>query len=78
VSAPTETAPAPSRLVDLPTAAAELGVTTRTARRWIDCGRLAGYRVGVRSVRVDRDDLVALKAALETPRRIASTEGGAR
>ncbi|MEP7193046.1 MAG: helix-turn-helix domain-containing protein [Actinomycetota bacterium] len=38
-------------------AAARVGVSTRTLRRWIATGQLAGYRMGPRLLRVDPDDV---------------------
>ncbi|MBJ7324838.1 MAG: helix-turn-helix domain-containing protein [Rhodococcus sp.] len=41
------------KLVSISAAAAELGVSDRTVRRYIAAGRLKGYRVGQRMIRVD-------------------------
>jgi excisionase family DNA binding protein len=38
-------------------AAARVGVSTKTVRRWIASGQLAGYRMGPRLLRVDPDDV---------------------
>jgi len=38
-------------------AAARAGVSTKTLRRWIASGQLAGYRMGPRLLRVDPDDV---------------------
>ena len=38
-------------------AAARVGVTTKTVRRWIASGQLAGYRIGPRLLRIDPDDV---------------------
>jgi excisionase family DNA binding protein len=38
-------------------AAARVGVSTKTIRRWIASGQLAGYRMGPRLLRVDPDDV---------------------
>jgi len=38
-------------------AAARVGVSTKTVRRWIASGQLAGYRMGSRLLRVDPDDV---------------------
>jgi excisionase family DNA binding protein len=38
-------------------AAARVGVSTKTLRRWIASGQLAGYRMGPRLLRVDPDDV---------------------
>lgn len=41
------------KLVSISVAAAELGVSERTIRRYIAAGKLRGYRVGARLIRVD-------------------------
>lgn len=38
-------------------AATRVGVSTKTLRRWIASGQLAGYRMGPRLLRVDPDDV---------------------
>jgi len=38
-------------------AAARVGVSTKTVRRWIASGQLAGYRIGPRLLRIDPDDV---------------------
>jgi excisionase family DNA binding protein len=38
-------------------AAARVGLSTKTVRRWIASGQLAGYRMGPRLLRVDPDDV---------------------
>ena len=44
-----------------PSAAAEhLGVTDRTIRNYVAAGRLTGYRLGKRAVRLDLDEVDAL------------------
>jgi len=45
------------RLSALPAAAEACDVSTRTIRRWISAGRLTGYRVGPRLIKVDLDEL---------------------
>lgn len=50
----------------LSSAAQRAGVSERTIRRWIAHGRLAGYRVGPRLLRVDRAELDALFAVIPT------------
>lgn len=53
-------------VVDLPVrptikqCAAHWGVSEKTVRRYIAEGRLTAYRVGLRSIRVDRDSVLAL------------------
>jgi excisionase family DNA binding protein len=48
---------APQRLVSLATGAAYADISTRTLRRYISQGRLTGYRVGPRLVKVDLSEL---------------------
>jgi excisionase family DNA binding protein len=51
----------PSRRLGRITLAAEyLGVSDKTVRRMIASGRLTGYRVGNRIIRVDLDEVEAL------------------
>ena len=38
-------------------AAARVGLSTKTVRRWIASGQLPGYRMGPRLLRVDPDDV---------------------
>lgn len=45
------------RLISISAAAAELGVCDRTIRRYLASGRLKGYRVGGRMIRVDAAQL---------------------
>lgn len=52
--------------VSLAQASEHVGVSERTIRRWIADGRLAGYRVGPRLLRVDRAELEALFSAIPT------------
>lgn len=52
--------------VSIAQASEHVGVTERTIRRWIADGRLAGYRVGPRLLRVDHAELEALFSALPT------------
>jgi excisionase family DNA binding protein len=60
------------RLESLANAADYAGVTTRTMRRYIASGRLIGYRVGPRLIRIDLDELEAML------RPIPTTGGDAR
>ena len=54
-------------------ASEHVGVSGRTIRRWIAEGRLAGYRVGPRLLRVDRAELEALYSAIPTAIRRGSS-----
>jgi excisionase family DNA binding protein len=47
------------RLASIPVAAESADVSTKTIRRWIAQGRVAGYRVGPRLIKVDLDELEA-------------------
>jgi excisionase family DNA binding protein len=48
------------QLVSLADAAAYATISVRTVRRYIASGRLAGYRVGPRLIRVDLEELESL------------------
>jgi excisionase family DNA binding protein len=61
----------PKRLGSLPDASTHLGVSTKTIRRWIDEGKLTGYRVGERFIRVDMDEVERLSEQMPKPRRSA-------
>lgn len=54
------------RLVSIAKAAEAQDVSTRTMRRWIAQGRIRGYRVGPRLVKVDLDDLDRLARRIPT------------
>jgi excisionase family DNA binding protein len=56
----------PRQLITLSAAAEQLGVCTRTIRRWISEGELRAYRVGPRILRVDQADLDKLLRPLPT------------
>ena len=49
-------------------AAARVGVSTKTVRRWIAAGHLSGYRVGPRLLRVDPDELDRMLTVIPTAR----------
>jgi excisionase family DNA binding protein len=50
----------PQRLESLTVAAKYANVSTRSLRRYIAAGRLRGYRVGPRLIKVDIADLEAI------------------
>lgn len=52
------------RLISIADAAAELGVCDRTVRRYLASGRLKGYRVGGRLIRVDAAQLDSVLSPL--------------
>jgi excisionase family DNA binding protein len=53
-------APNSQRLGSLNAAAEYAGVHVKTVRRWISEGRLTGYRLGPRLIKVDLDQLDAM------------------
>lgn len=54
------------RYASIANAAELLDVNPKTIRRWISAGRLTGYRVGPRIIRVDLTELEALARAVPT------------
>jgi excisionase family DNA binding protein len=48
------------------TAAEQYGVSEKTIRRWIATGRLTGYRVGPRLLKIDLDELDDLARPIPT------------
>lgn len=48
------------RLSSIQVAADTYDVSTRTVRRWIADGRITGYRVGPRLIKVDLDEMAAI------------------
>lgn len=56
------------RLVSLAAAAAYADVSTRTLRRYISHGRLTGYRVGPRLIKIDLNELDELARPIPTAR----------
>ncbi len=61
----------PRRLIPTEDAAERLGVSKKTIVRWIKAGRLTGYRVGPRYIRVDANELETAMV-----RRIPTEAGG--
>ncbi|WP_141013155.1 helix-turn-helix domain-containing protein [Nocardioides sambongensis] len=57
---PTTAATPQKRLRNLTVAAEYFDVTPRTVRQWIADGRLTGYRVGAKHVRVDMNEVEAM------------------
>ena len=55
-----------SRLISLAEAAEHYSVSTKTIRRWISDGRLEGYRVGPRLLRVRVESLDSATRKLAT------------
>lgn len=62
----------PKRLAPLSRAAEHLAVSVDTIRKYITDGRLTGYRLGPRELRVDMDEVEALPKAVPRPTRNAS------
>lgn len=62
------------RYVTLKVGADYLSVTEQTIRRYIADGVIPGYRIGKRSLRIDRHDLDALLTPVPSARR----RGGSR
>lgn len=58
-------------LLSLRDAADEVGVCVKTLRRWIADGRLIGYRLGPRAIRIDAAELRSLAQPLDRPNTIA-------
>ena len=48
------------RLASIPVAAEQYGISDKTLRRYIAAGRVNGYRLGPRLLRVDLDELESL------------------
>lgn len=49
----------PDNLVTIKDAAAQIGVHPRTIRRWITAGRISGWRLGPRMMRVNLSEVLA-------------------
>lgn len=58
-----------SRYITLKAGAELLSITEQSLRRYMAEGRIPGYRLGKRSLRVDRHDLVALLTPVPTAGR---------
>jgi excisionase family DNA binding protein len=63
-----QTATTPKRLRSIAVGAEYADVSTKTIRRYIADGRLTGYRIGPRLVKIDLDDLDALVRRIPTIR----------
>jgi excisionase family DNA binding protein len=55
-----------SRMVSIATAAEQLEVSQLTIRRWIAAGKITGYRVGPKLIRIDLDELDQLAQQIPT------------
>lgn len=58
-----------TRYISIGDAAEYLSVTDRTVRNFIAEGRLTGYRIGRRTIRVDRTEVDALLTPIPTAAR---------
>ncbi|MDM4141380.1 MULTISPECIES: helix-turn-helix domain-containing protein [Mycobacterium] len=47
--------------ISIAQAAAVFGLSHKTIRRWLAEGRISGYRLGKRAIRIDRDSLLAVQ-----------------
>jgi excisionase family DNA binding protein len=65
------TKPPPRRLASIAAAADYADISVRTIRRYIAEGRLTGYRVGPRLVKVDLADLDKLARPIPTAGDVA-------
>ncbi|MBA2559759.1 MAG: helix-turn-helix domain-containing protein [Propionibacteriales bacterium] len=65
---PQTTKAARRTLVSINETATHLGCTTRTIRRYIAEGRLTGYRLGPRLVRLDLSEVESLLRPIPTAR----------
>ena len=61
----------PRRWASLTAGAEHIGVSDKTMRRMIASGRVTGYRVGPRLIRVDLNELDALLAPIPTAGAVA-------
>ncbi len=59
-------APTPRRLQSITASAEYVGCNPRTIRRYIAAGRITGYRMGPRLIRVDLTELDALLRPIPT------------
>ncbi|MQA85615.1 MAG: hypothetical protein GEV03_13550 [Streptosporangiales bacterium] len=65
----------PRRLTSVDNAAHYADVSSRTIRRYIADGRLTGYRVGPRLIKVDLDELDRIARPIPTAGRPQSLPG---
>jgi excisionase family DNA binding protein len=65
MSTPARISETPQR-VSLIVAAGALGCSTKTVRRYIAEGRLTGYRMGPRLIRIDLNEIDALLSPIPT------------
>ena len=66
MSTPNQISKPPVQRASIAAAANALGVSTRTVRRYISDGRLTGYRMGPRLIRVDLAEVDALLSPIPT------------
>ncbi|MGW6730197.1 excisionase family DNA-binding protein [Nocardia sp. NPDC055029] len=63
-------------LIRLSAGAALVGVHSRTLRRWIDQGKLTGWRMASNQIRVSRAELLDLATPMPQPSLGATAETG--
>lgn len=66
MSRPAHISKPPARTASIETAATIAGCSPRTIRRYISQGRLSGYRMGPRLIRVDLAEIEALLSPIPT------------
>lgn len=66
MSTPSQISKPPLQRASIAAAANALGCSTRTVRRYIESGRLTGYRMGPRLIRVDLAELDVLLRPIPT------------
>ena len=59
------------RIASITAAAEYAGVSTKTIRRYIASGRLTGYRIGPRLIRVDLNELDAILRPIPNAKTVA-------
>lgn len=66
----------PPRLGTIAAGAELMGTCNKTVRRYISAGRLTGYRLGPRMMRVDLDEVAALARAIPTAGKVPRPREG--
>lgn len=69
--------PGRREMVSIPQAAEYAGVCTRTIRRYISAGRITGYRLGPRLIRVDLNELDDILRPMAAATPLVRINGGA-
>jgi excisionase family DNA binding protein len=71
MSTPSKVSEPPVHRASIAAVADALGCSTRTVRRYISDGRLTGYRMGPRLIRVDMAEVDALLSPIPTAGAVA-------